>query len=94
MDKKKVIIADQINEKGIEDLKEVAEVVVDTAVTQEELINKIKDFDAIIVRSRTKVTREVIEAADKLKIIAIPIIPMLEANAVKKVRPFFVRILL
>ncbi len=70
MDKKKVIIADQINEKGIEDLKEVAEVVVDTAITQEELINKIKDFDAIIVRSRTKVTREVIGAADKLKIIA------------------------
>ncbi|WP_414470478.1 phosphoglycerate dehydrogenase [Methanobacterium sp. ACI-7] len=66
----KVIIADQINEKGIEDLKEVAEVVVDTAITQEELINKIKDFDAIIVRSRTKVTRDVIEAAEKLKIIA------------------------
>ena len=66
----KVIIADQINEKGIEDLKEVAEVVVDTSVTQEELINKIKDFDAIIVRSRTKVTRAVIENAEKLKIIA------------------------
>jgi D-3-phosphoglycerate dehydrogenase len=70
MDQKKVIIADQINEKGIKELEDVAEVVVDTAITQEELINKIKDFDAIIVRSRTKVTREVIEAADKLKIIA------------------------
>ncbi|MGZ7107851.1 MAG: NAD(P)-dependent oxidoreductase, partial [Methanobacterium sp.] len=66
----KVIIADQINEKGIEDLKEVAEVVVDTSITQEELIDKIKDFDAIIVRSRTKVTRNVIDAARKLKIIA------------------------
>lgn len=66
----KVIIADQINEKGIEDLKEVADVVVDAAITQEELINKIKDFDAIIVRSRTKVTRNVIEASKKLKIIA------------------------
>ena len=66
----KVIVADQINEKGIKALEEVAEVVVDTAITQEELINKIKDFDAIIVRSRTKVTRDVIEAADKLKIIA------------------------
>ncbi len=70
MDKMKVIIADQINEKGIKDLEEVAEVVVDTSITQEELINKIKDFDAIIVRSRTKVTRAVIEAAQKLKIIA------------------------
>ena len=66
----KVIIADQINEKGIKELEDVADVVVDTAITQEELINKIKDFDAIIVRSRTKVTRDVIEAADKLKIIA------------------------
>lgn len=70
MDKKKVIIADQINEKGIDALKEVAEAVVDTDITQEQLIGAIKDFDAIIVRSRTKVTREVIEAADKLKIIA------------------------
>lgn len=66
----KVIIADQINEKGIKELEGVADVVVDTAITQEELINKIKDFDAIIVRSRTKVTRDVIEAAENLKIIA------------------------
>lgn len=66
----KVIIADQINEKGIKELEDVADVVVDTAITQEELINKIKDFDAIIVRSRTKVTRDVIDAAKKLKIIA------------------------
>lgn len=66
----KVIIADQINEKGIKGLEGVADVVVDTAITQEELINKIKDFDAIIVRSRTKVTRDVIDAAEKLKIIA------------------------
>ncbi|MEN4006194.1 MAG: hypothetical protein PQ964_02350 [Methanobacteriaceae archaeon] len=53
--------------KGIKELEDVAEVVVDTSITQEELINKIKDFDAIVVRSRTKVTRDVIEAADKLK---------------------------
>jgi len=66
----KVIIADQINEKGIAELKEVADVVVDTDISQEELIDKIADFDAIIVRSRTKVSRDVIEAAEKLKIIA------------------------
>jgi D-3-phosphoglycerate dehydrogenase len=70
MDKMKVIIADQINEKGIKELEDVADVVVNTSITQEELINTIKDFDAIIVRSRTKVTRAVIEAAEKLKIIA------------------------
>ena len=70
MDKMKVIIADQINEKGIKELEDVADVVVNTSITQEELINTIKDFDAIIVRSRTKVTRAVIAAAEKLKIIA------------------------
>ncbi|HNS26218.1 MAG TPA: phosphoglycerate dehydrogenase, partial [Methanobacteriaceae archaeon] len=66
----KVLIADQINEKGIEELKEVAEVVVRTTITPEELVNDINDFEAIVVRSRTKVTREVIEAAPKLRIIA------------------------
>jgi len=70
MDKIKVLIADQINEKGIKNLEEVADVVVDFSITQEDLISKIKDFDAIIVRSRTKVTRAVIEASEKLKIIA------------------------
>ncbi|MGC9517635.1 MAG: phosphoglycerate dehydrogenase [Methanomicrobiales archaeon] len=70
MDKMKVLIADQINEKGISELEEVAEVVVDTDITKEELLESIEDFEAIIVRSRTKVTREVIERADKLKIIA------------------------
>ncbi|MBM4241368.1 MAG: phosphoglycerate dehydrogenase [Euryarchaeota archaeon] len=66
----KVIIADQINERGIAELEDVADVLVDTDISQEELIERIADFDAIIVRSRTKVTREVIEAADNLKIIA------------------------
>lgn len=66
----KVLIADQINQKGIEELEEVAEVVARTDITPEELVEDIKEFDAIIVRSRTKVTREVIEAAESLKIIA------------------------
>ncbi|MEN6329810.1 MAG: NAD(P)-dependent oxidoreductase, partial [Methanobacteriaceae archaeon] len=66
----KVLIADQINQKGIEELEEVAEVVARTDITPEELVSDIKDFDAIVVRSRTKVTREVIEAAPLLKIIA------------------------
>lgn len=70
VDNMKVLIADQINQKGIEELEDVAEVVARTDITPEELVNDIKDFDAIIVRSRTKVTRDVIEAASSLKIIA------------------------
>lgn len=66
----KVLIADQINEKGIDELKDIAEVVVQTDITPEELVDSIADYDGIVVRSRTKVTREVIEASRKLKIIA------------------------
>ena len=66
----KVLIADAINEKGIENLKEVAEVVVDTEITPEELADTINEYNGIIVRSRTKVTADIIEKADNLQIIA------------------------
>lgn len=70
MESMKVLIADAINEKGISVLEEVAEVVVDTSITPEELVKTIKDYNAIVVRSRTKVTKEVIDNATNLKIIA------------------------
>lgn len=70
MNEMKVLIADKINGKGINELEEFAEVIVQTDITGEALVSFIKDFDAIVVRSRTRVTREVIEAASKLKIIA------------------------
>ena len=66
----KVLIADAINEKGIENLKEVAEVVVDTSITPEELANTIHEYNGIIVRSRTKLTADIIKKADNLQIIA------------------------
>ena len=66
----KVLIADAINEKGIENLKAVTDVVVDTDITPEELSNTIHEYDGIIVRSRTKLTADIIKKADNLKIIA------------------------
>ena len=42
----------------------------DTSITPEELLETINEYDAILVRSRTKVTKEVIEKAENLKIIA------------------------
>ncbi|MBR2557570.1 MAG: phosphoglycerate dehydrogenase [Methanobrevibacter sp.] len=66
----KVLVADAINEKGIENLKEVAEVVVDTSITPEELANTIHEYHGIVVRSRTKLTADIIEKADNMKIIA------------------------
>ena len=46
------------------------DVVVNTSISPEELLETINEYDGIIVRSRTKVTSEVIAKADNLKIIA------------------------
>lgn len=66
----KVLITDPIAEEGIEILREGGlEVETAYGLKDHELIEKIGDFDALIVRSATKVTREVIEAGEKLKVI-------------------------
>ena len=66
----KVLIADAINEKGIENLKAVADVVVDTTITPEELANTIHEYNGIVVRSRTKLTKDILKNADNMQIIA------------------------
>ncbi len=66
----KVLISDPITAAGVELFKEAGFAVeVKTDHTKEELLAKIKDFDALIVRSQTKVTAEIIEAAENLKVI-------------------------
>ncbi|MCT2537874.1 phosphoglycerate dehydrogenase [Aquibacillus koreensis] len=67
----KVLISDPLSEEGILPLKEAenVEVVVATDLSPDELAKTIKDFDALLVRSQTKVTREIIRNASKLKII-------------------------
>jgi D-3-phosphoglycerate dehydrogenase len=69
-EKMKVLIADAINEKGIENLKAVADVVVDTTITPEELANTIHEYNGIVVRSRTKLTKDILKNADNMQIIA------------------------
>lgn len=66
-----VIVCDSIDEKGIGILKN-AGLIVDylPEISNQELIAKVKDYDVIIVRSRTKITKEVIDNATKAKIIA------------------------
>lgn len=66
----KVLIADKINEKGVEVLEGSAEIVNNPTITPEELLETIDQYAGIIVRSRTKMTKEVIENAKNLKIIA------------------------
>ena len=46
---------------------------VKTDFTIEELLVKIEQYDGLIVRSATKVTKEIIERAKNLKIIGLPL---------------------
>jgi D-3-phosphoglycerate dehydrogenase len=66
----KVLIADPISEEGIDILRGHAEVDVKTGLKPEELISTIGDYEALIVRSQTKVSAEVIRAGKKLQVIA------------------------
>ena len=66
----KVLVSDPIAPEGIEILKDAGiEVVEKTALSPEELAKVISDYVGIIIRSATKVTKEVIEAAKNLKVI-------------------------
>ncbi len=66
----KVLVAAPLHEKAIEVLKNAGfEVVYEEYPNEERLIELAKDVEAIIVRSKPKVTRRVIEAAPKLRVI-------------------------
>ncbi len=67
----KVLVAAPIHEKAIEMLRnEGLEVVYEEYPSKDRLVELIRDVDAIIVRSKPRVTRKVIEAGEKLKVIA------------------------
>lgn len=67
----KIIVCDTIHEDGVRMLQDAGfEVELDTEITPERLIQEIGKYDGMVVRSRTKVTRDVIMAAKKLKAIA------------------------
>ncbi len=65
----KVLVSDPIDQVGIDILSQVAQVDVNTSLSPEELVNVIGDYDALMIRSGTRVTKAVIEAGNNLKII-------------------------
>ncbi|MDD2653837.1 MAG: phosphoglycerate dehydrogenase [Candidatus Omnitrophica bacterium] len=67
----KVLISDKLSDEGVQILKKEKELEVDikTELKPEELKQIIKDYDALVVRSGTKATKEIINAAAKLKVI-------------------------
>ena len=65
----KVLVADPLAQEGIDMLGEYAQVDVKTKQKPEEIKAIIGDYDALIVRSQTKVTADIIEAGRKLQVI-------------------------
>ena len=66
----RILISDPIGAEGAELLRSKAEVDVKTGMKPAELIAAVGDYDALVVRSETKVTRQVIEAATRLQVVA------------------------
>ncbi len=64
----KILITDKIDESAINEARKFADVTCDFGASEEKIINEIPDYDALIVRSGTQVTRKIIEASN-LKVI-------------------------
>ena len=68
---KKVLISDSMSNEAVEVFKKAEGIEVDviTNLTPDELKGVIKEYDGLAVRSATKVTKEILEAATNLKVI-------------------------
>ncbi len=67
----KVLVSDKLHEQGIEILKNAENIDVDVKVgmSKEELKEVISEYDGIVIRSATKLTRDILEHASNLKAI-------------------------
>jgi D-3-phosphoglycerate dehydrogenase len=65
----KILITDGLNEGGLAILRAAAQVDDRPDISAEDLLKVVGDYDALIVRGRTKVTPEVFAAASKLKVV-------------------------
>jgi len=67
----KVLISDNLSNDGIEVLKNAGGIIVDVEndLSHEELKKIIKNYDVLVIRSSTKVTKDIIQAAEHLKLI-------------------------
>ena len=65
----RVLISEKLSAAGIERLREHLEVDVRPGLTPAELLEAIPSYDALIVRSGTKVTADVLKAGESLKVV-------------------------
>jgi len=65
----RILIADPVAPEGIELLRSAGDVDVNTGLAPDALIDIIGNYDALVVRSETKVTRPVLEAATRMQVV-------------------------
>jgi D-3-phosphoglycerate dehydrogenase / 2-oxoglutarate reductase len=67
----KVLVADSISQRGVDELsrEHAVEVTVKTGLNERELIEAISPFSALVVRSQTKVTADILKAGSKLRVV-------------------------
>ena len=65
----KILITDGLDEKGQSVLRDSATVDDKSGISADDLLKAIPEYDALIVRGRTKVTASVIKAGSRLKVI-------------------------
>ncbi|MEO1879590.1 MAG: phosphoglycerate dehydrogenase [Methylococcales bacterium] len=68
---KKILVSDKLAEDGINYLNEQSgiQVHIQTGLSEDELCGIIGDYDALLIRSDTKVTKKVLQAATNLKVV-------------------------
>ena len=66
----KVLVAESISDEGIDILRSYAEVDIKLGLKPEEIISTIGNYEALVVRSQTQVSAKVIQAGEKLQVIA------------------------
>jgi D-3-phosphoglycerate dehydrogenase len=67
----KVLVSDPISDLGIQQLVDAQDVAVDKkpGLSEDELVSIIGEYDALLVRSQTRVTPRIMEAGKQLKVV-------------------------
>ncbi len=66
----RVLVTEPLSQEGLARLREGAEADVREGLSPEELLDVIGEYEALIVRSRTRVTAELLEAGTRLQVVA------------------------
>ena len=67
----KVLVADPISPRGVDELTSgsALDVLVKTGLSEADLLERVRDVSAIVVRSQTKINATVLQAATRLKVV-------------------------